>query len=89
MYFILRFIVIKVEILQNKMSTKTLKLLNFVETIKKMGDKEKELHAKFCFVLFQSLHGISHFLDVRSYFNAHNDLLINVVFVSLNTCFST
>ena len=52
MYFILRFIVIKVEILQNKMSTKTLKLLNFVETIKKMGDKEKELHAKFlfCFV---------------------------------------
>ena len=61
MYFILRFIVIKVEILQNKMSTKTLKLLNFVETIKKMGDKEKELHAKFCFVLFQSLHGISSF----------------------------
>ena len=48
MYFILRFIVIKVEILQNKMSTKALKLLNFVETKKKMGDNEKELHAKFC-----------------------------------------
>ena len=58
MYFILRFIVIKVEILQHKMNTKTLKLLNFVETKKKMGDNEKELHAKFCFVLFQSLHGI-------------------------------
>ena len=89
MYFILRFIVIKVENLQNTMGTKTLKLLNFVEIIKKLGNKEKEFHARFCFVHYISLHGILSFLDVRSCVKAHNNLLINVVIVSLNTCFST
>ena len=86
MYFILRFIVIKVEIL-HKLG-KTSKLLNFVETIKKMRGKKKDVHANFCFcsnLLMVSLR----FLDVRSYFKARNKLLKNVVIVSLNTCFST
>ena len=89
MYFILRFIVIKVEILQNKMSTKALKLLNFVETRRKWGIMKKSYMQSFVLFCSNLYMASLHFLDVRSYVNAHNDLLINVVFVSLNTCFST